>query len=220
MSPRPSEWLSDMSIAEYTVSATSAVATYAGTWAVRAEALATEQDSFGAYCELCAAEFALAPLYRGSLDLPGELLFSPEQIENAALPVQVTRRHAEDAIYKTDCGPFMEHQTKALREIRPWDVFAFAGDMSKLELLGFAGDVNAIADPMTMDGFLRALAERYGRTERVAGQIVNSGLLAAHGAIWLGKISLLHGVQSAPIDDVPFITQYFPPESIAIKSPI
>lgn len=182
MLPPPSEWLKNIGIAEFIPSARESLSAYSRAWAERSGAEPDHATSFQAFTELEAVEFALMPLYRGS----------PTSDKGTILPVLVTDRAAADALFKTDCGPFMEHVWKEQHELRPWDLFAFAGDMSKAELLGFSEDVNVLAEPEAMQYLLLQMAERYVQAG-FRDRIVKSGLLAAQGLVWSAKLAVLRG---------------------------
>jgi hypothetical protein len=159
--PLPSEWLSDIGLAKFTHSAISDIEQYASAWAEARGETDPEQHSFWAFTELEAAEFAMAPLYRGSFFAGRNEILGDMLPPSHRFPVQVGDLDAADAIYKTDCGPFLEHSRKNPWELRPWDIFAFAGDMSKFELVLGSYDVNILADPRTMQTTLEELGERY-----------------------------------------------------------
>jgi hypothetical protein len=178
----PSEWLSNIGVAEFAPLATNGIRAYSRAWAERRGADTDQEHSFQAFTEFEAVEFALMPLYRGSATSD----------EGTILPVRVTDQAAADALFKTDCGPFMEHVWKERHQLRPWDLFAFAGDMSKAELLGFSEDVNVLAEPEAMQYLLQQLAERYTQAG-LGDRIVTSGLLAAQGLVWSAKLAVLRG---------------------------
>lgn len=216
MPPLPSEWLRDIRLAEFTPSAISDIDVYAHEWSVLRGAESNQQNSFQAFIELGAIEFALTPLYRGSLTLDkgGKILENVPSPNQVIFPVHITDSVAADAIYKTDCGPFMEHSLKEEGELRPWDVFAFAGDMSKVELLGYSDNINALADPANMQALLEQLAERY-RGAGLGDRIVESGLLAAQGLVWSAKLALLRGEDYTETRGLPFVARYLPGPAIA-----
>jgi len=201
----PSDWLRNIGLAEFTPSAIGDIGLYAETWVGR-EVAHTEE--FRAFIELGAVEFALAPLYRGTLSSGATRILEGIQQPNPVFPVGVSDRNAADAIYKTNCGPFSEHSRKSREELRPWDVFAFAGDMSKFELLRRSGDVevsddvNALSDPRIMQTALDALARRY-TDAGLGSRVVESGLLAAQGLIWFAKLALLRGEDYTEAQDLP-----------------
>ncbi len=216
MPPLPSEWLRDKRVAEFTPSALSDIDVYAHEWSVLRGVDSDQQNSFQAFIELGAVEFALTPLYRGSLalDKGGMILENVPPPNQVVFPVHVTDSVAADAIYKTDCGPFMEHSLKKESELRPWDVFAFAGDMSKVELLGYSDNINALADPATMQYLLEQLAERY-RGAGLGERIVESGLLAAQGLVWSAKLALLRREDYTETSGLPFVATYLPGSATA-----
>jgi hypothetical protein len=103
----------------------------------------------------------------------------------------------------------MEHRQKARSELRPWDVFAFAGDMSKFELLGISDDINALADPKIMQAMVEALVDRYNRAG-LGSRVVESGLLAIQGLVWFAKLALLRGEDYTEMQDLRFVARYLP----------
>jgi hypothetical protein len=204
----PSEWLSSIGVAKFALSGIGDIALYARQWAeIRGEE-ATQEKSFRAFIEFGAVEFALAPLYRGSLPIGGDLILKDLQPPELVFPVNVPDSAIADAIYETDCGPFFEHRTKAASQLRPWDVLAFAGDMSKLELLGLSDDINMLSDPKTMQGAIENLASRYARAG-LGSRVVESRLLAAQGLIWFSKLALLRGEDYTETHDLPFAANFF-----------
>ena len=194
MPPPPSLWLREIGLAEFDSSAISDIQLYAQAWAQTRAAGATEEDSVRAFIELGATEFAMAPLYRGGLSTgPGQMILSDASQSDWSFPIRVSTDDAADAVYETDCGPFMdEHLLKASRALRPWDVFTFSGSMSKFELLAISDDINTLADPKVMQTMVEALAERYIRAG-IGSRVVESGLLAAQGLVWFAKLALLRG---------------------------
>jgi hypothetical protein len=178
----PSEWLSNIGVAKFAPGATYGISAYSRAWAERSGADSDRENSFQAFNEFEAVEFAMMPLYRGSATADEETI----------LPVHVTTEAAADALFKTDCGPFMEHVWKEQHQLRPWDLFAFAGDMSKAELLGFSEDVNVLAEPQAMEYLIQQMAERYIQAG-LGDRIVKSGLLAAQGLVWSAKLAVLRG---------------------------
>jgi len=131
-----------------------------------------------------------------------------------AFPITVSHRAVADAIYKTDCGPFAEHRLKTSDELKPWDVFTFAGDMSKFELLGVSDDVNALADHKIMELMIDSLAEQYTRAG-LGGRIVESGVLAAQGIVWFSKVTLLRGDDYTEARDLRFAERFSPGQALA-----
>jgi hypothetical protein len=194
MPPLPSEWLREIDLAEFAPSAKRDIEAYGHDWAGRPGVDPTERNRFQAFIEFGAVEFALMPFYRGGLQLynHGNILENVPLPNPPIFPVRVTDRDAADAIYKTDCGPFREHRMKEQYELRPWDVFAFAGDMSKAELLGFTENINVLAEPAIMQNLLTQLSERYSQAG-LGDRVVESRLLAAQGFIWFAKLALLRG---------------------------
>ncbi len=192
MPPLPSEWLRDEGLAQFTSSAKQDIEVYGDEWAARYGVDRHQQNPFQAFTELGAVEFALMPLFRGGLILKagGYILEDVPSPEGAVFPVGVNGRAAADAIYKTDCGPFFECAWKEQVNLRPWDVFTFAGDMSKAELLGFSENINVLAEPANMQYLVLQLADRYRRAG-LGDRVVESGLLAVQGLVWLAKLALL-----------------------------
>jgi hypothetical protein len=199
MPPPPSGWLNDIGIAEFAPEAVRLIAVYSQTWAQVRSEVSAQEESFRAFIEFGAVEFALAPLYDGA----GEARRTPNQI----LPIKVSDSAAADAIFKTDCGPFMEHAQKLPSELKPWDIFAFAGDMSKLELLGLSEDINALADPKNMEFAVTELAMRYDRAG-FGDRIVESGILAAQGLIWFAKLAVLRQEDYTEAQNLKFAARF------------
>lgn len=209
MPPLPSRWLSEIGLAEFEASAINGITSYAQIWAAAREQADVAVDSFQAFVELGAVEFALAPYFRRGVRFagPNQMVLEPPQ-PNQVFPLQVGDEATADAIFKTDCGPFLEHARKAVDEIRPWDVFTFAGDMSKFELLlPGAGNVNVLADPKAMQGMMDALAQRYNRAG-LGSQVVGSGVLAAQGIVWSAKLALLRGEDYTEIQHLDFAAPF------------
>jgi hypothetical protein len=190
----PSEWLRDMGLAEFTPSAVRDIEAYGHAWSERHDIDPDQFNPFQAFIELGAVEFALVPMFGGSLrfDNGVTILERVPRPDRVVFPVQVTDRDAAYAIYKTDCGPFQEHKIKGQGELKSWDVFAFAGDMSKAELIGFSEDINVLAEPESMRSLMQQMANRYMQAG-VGDRIVESGLLAAQGIVWFAKLALLRG---------------------------
>jgi hypothetical protein len=207
MPPLPSLWLSEIGLAEFAPSARSDVELYAQAWAqVRSEA-ATQEESFRAFIEFGAVEFALAPLYRGSLYTQQGQILASEPEPNQLFPIHISDNAVANAVYKTDCGPFMEHLWKDSSELRPWDVFAFAGDMSKLELLHISDDINTLADPGIMQIVVDGLAQRYIQAG-LGSRVVESGLLDAQGLVWFAKLALLRGEDYTKMEGLQFAARF------------
>jgi len=151
----------------------------------------------------------MAPLYRGTLPLEQGPILEDVPPPDRILPIYVSDSAAADAVYKTDCGPFMEHLQKERSQLRPWDIFTFAGDMSKVELLGYSDDINVLADPKVMQTAMEALAERYDRAG-LGNRVVESGLLAAQGVVWFAKLTLLRGEDFTEAQNLQFAQRYLP----------
>jgi hypothetical protein len=215
MPPLPSQWLSEFGVAEFAESAVSNIEQYARGWAFVRSEQSEAEDSFRSFIELGAAEFALAPLYRGELTVQGgPWVLAGLPPAELGLPVHVDDRAAADAIYKTDCGPFMEHLRKDSSQLKPWDVFTFAGDMSKFELLSLTSDVNALADPKVMDGAVSAMAERYINAG-LGVRVVESGLLAAQELVWSTKLAVLRGTDYTHPRDLNFASRFLGGQALA-----
>ena len=208
MPPLPSQWLREIGLAEFAPSAISDVRLYAQAWAQTRNEAVIEEESFRAFIEFGATEFALAPLYRGSLHTEqGQILRAAPQ-PSQVFPIRVSDSAVADAVYKTDCGPFMEHSRKDPSELRPWDIFVFAGDMSKLELLGLSGDdVIEFAGPGNMQIVVDALAGLYNRAG-LGSRVVESGLLAAQGLVWSAKLALLRGEDYTRMEGMQFAARF------------
>jgi hypothetical protein len=190
MPPLPSEWLRDLGIATFAPSAISDIGLYAEGWARSRAAEPDQENLFRSFIEFGAVEFALEPIYRGSLLVGQQRILEDMPAYGEIFPISVSDTAAADSVYKTDCGPFSEHRQKNRSELRPWDVFTFAGDMSKVELLGYSDDVNRLADPEEMQNLIEGLSERYSRAG-LGSRVVESGLLAAQGLVWFAKLALL-----------------------------
>lgn len=197
MLPLPSEWLNTRGLIQFTKPAIESIASYTQAWTTVRTAPTEAGQSFRTYIELGAIDFALAPLYRDDPRGPTTGTAPADRI----FPITVPDSAAADAIFKTDCGPFMEHEQKEPSELRPWDVFTFAGDMSKLELLGLNADVNALADRKVMESLIDALAERYNAAG-LGDRVVESGLLAVQGLVWFAKLALLRGEDYTDMRDL------------------
>jgi hypothetical protein len=212
MPPLPSQWLSQIGLAEFEPRARSDIELYA-----HAKAggkfhpdSSTQEESFRAFIEFGAVEFALAPLYHGGISIPGQnRILEGEPLPNQVFPVHVSNSAAADAVYKTDCGPFAEHSRKDPSELRPWDVFTFAGDMSKVELLDIPGDINALAEPGIMQYVIDKLAEEYIQAG-FRSRVVESGLLDAQGIVWFAKLAVLRGVDYTEMEGLQFAARFLP----------
>ena len=208
MPPLPSQWLREIGLAEFESSAISDIQLYARAWAQTQAKAATEEDSFRAFIELGATEFAMAPLYRGGLSTePGQMILSDAPQPSQRFPIPVRNDNAADAVYKTDCGPFIEHSWKDPSQLKSWDVFTFAGDMSKFELLGVSDDINVLADPKVMETVVDELAGRYIRAG-LGSRVVDSGLLAAQGLVWFAKAALLRGEDYTEAQNLQFMARF------------
>jgi hypothetical protein len=208
--PLPSEWLNRIGIVQFTQPAIDSIWSYAQAWAGTRAVYSTEaEQSFRAFIELGAIEFALVPLYRGDLSAGEKGLLADISPVGRIFPVTVPDSAAADAIFKTDCGPFSEHRPKEQSGLRLWDVFTFAGDMSKFELLGFADKANALADHKVMQTQVDALAERYNAAG-LSNRVVESGLLAVQGLVWFAKLALLRGEDYTDTRDLHFVARYLP----------
>jgi hypothetical protein len=207
--PLPSKWLRDRGLVEFASSASASAWLYARGWAEARPERAGQHDSFQAFIELGATDFALAPLYRGSLIVGEHQILENSSQPDLIFPIAVSDDNVADAVYKTDCGPFMGHEQKKQSELRPWDVFTFAGDMSKFELLGIGYDINVLADPKVMQAMMEALAGRYAEAG-LGRRVVESGLLAAQGLVWFAKLALLRGEDYTDIRGLGFIDRYLP----------
>jgi hypothetical protein len=126
---------------------------------------------------LSAAEFSLMPLITrpsGSvLPLQSPIAVPPEAVRIAA--------------GKVDCSYMDVHRRKEkLENIRLWDVMLFAGDMSKIELLG--------SQELTLEDLettVQGLEERYQRSESSVGRAIGeSGVLRIQGLLWKAKLAL------------------------------
>jgi hypothetical protein len=207
MPPLPSQWLREIGLADFALSAVDDVGQYARAWAQARAEEASQEDSFRAFIEFGAVDFALAPLYRGSLRTEqGQILRSRQQ-PNQVFPIRVSDSAVADAVYKTDCGPFMQHSRKDSSDLRPWDVFAFAGDMSKFELLRISDDINTLAEPGIMQAVVNTLAERYIQAG-LGSRVVESGLLDAQGLVWFAKLALLRGEDYTKMEGLQFAARF------------
>jgi len=185
------DWLSMIGLADFQESARADAESYADTYYENFAGV-RDEEPFRAFIELGAVEFALAPLYHNPIRTGQGIILGNVQQPPPGFPVSVSDRHVAYAIFKTDCGPFFEHSWKTPNEITLWDVFTFAGDMSKVELMGFANDVNTLANPDRMQALIDDLGRRY--IEAGLGYpIVESGLLDAQGLIWFAKLAVLRG---------------------------
>jgi hypothetical protein len=101
----------------------------------------------------------------------------------------------------------MEHSRKDPSELKPWDVFTFAGDMSKVELLDIPGDVNALAEPGIMQYIIDKLAEQYIQAG-FRSRVVESGLLDAQGLVWFAKLALLRGQDYTKMEGLQFAARF------------
>jgi len=192
----PSEWLSQLGIAEFETSASTALSSYAEYFAG-----SRGGEFFRAFTEFGAVEFALAPLYHSSLKAGAQRILNEAPEPYPVFPVLVTYADVMNAIYKTNCGPFDEHGRKQPAELRSWDVFTFAGDMSKVEMLGFGNDVNSLADPVQMRALYYSLAQRYESAD-LGSRVVESGLLSATCLVWFAKLTLLRGEDYTAAQDL------------------
>jgi len=195
--PHPAEWLGEMGIARFEADGSKFPSLY-HEWGGAHRPSANRPDFVQDYIELGAVEFALAPQI-----VSAALGARPATIP--ILPVDVSSEHLGLAGLKTNCGPFGEHKIKGLDDLRPWDVFAFSGDMSKAELLD-AQDVNALANPYAMEHFIVELARRY-RSAGLGPALVDSGVLAAQGVVWYAKLALLRGEDPTQAQNLRF-TEY------------
>jgi hypothetical protein len=189
----PSEWLVELGIIHLEPASAELLSRYDASMVERG--LAPERQDFARdYVELGAVDFALG----------GRMIASAqdEKLAASALPVTITPSHLGLSLFKTNCGPFGEHGRKAPEELQPWDVFAFAGDMSKAELLGVRG-VNELATVEGMQDFIARLARRYGDAG-LSKAVVDSGLLAAQGVVWFAKLALLRGEDPAQAQNLRF----------------
>jgi hypothetical protein len=209
MPPPPSQWFGEIGLADFDSSAVSDIQLYARAWAQSQGAGTTQEDSVRAFIELGATEFAMAPLYRGGLITgPDQMILSDTSQFDWSFPIRVSVDDAADAVYETDCGPFMdEHLMKASSALRPWDVFTFSGSMSKFELLAISEDINTLADPKVMQAMVDGLAERYSRAG-IGSRVVESGLLAAQGLVWFAKLALLRGEDYTQAQDLQFAARF------------
>jgi hypothetical protein len=103
-----------------------------------------------------------------------------------SLPIPVTSRELVFALFKTNCGPFFEHGSKALDEIKLWDVFLFAGDMSKFEWLTPSLAPQDLARDEGVESFVGALRDRY---RAVGGALIELTELQAF--LWRAKVQVL-----------------------------
>ena len=183
MPSHPSEWLAEMRLARFGADAAEFLSRYRAWSAERS--LVTERPDFAQdYVELGAVEFALAPrIVSAALEL--------QPVISPALPVDILPTHLGLAALKTNCGPFVEHRRKAPDELQPWDMFTFAGDMSKAELLEVR-NINDLATLKSMERFVARLAKRY-EDAGLGPALVDSGLLSAQGIVWFAKLALLRG---------------------------
>jgi hypothetical protein len=194
MPPHPSEWLAEIGVARFGADATEFLLRYRAWSAERS--LVTERPDFAQdYIELGAVEFALGPrIVSAALEL--------QPVISLALPVDILPTHLGLAALKTNCGPFGEHGLKAPDELRPWDLFTFAGDMSKAELLQVR-NVNELATLKSMEQFVARLAKRY-EDAGLGPALVDSGLLSAQGVVWFAKLALLRGEDPAQARNLRF----------------
>jgi hypothetical protein len=191
--PHPSAWLAEMGMIRLGPDTTELLAQFRS-WVVESGLVPERPDFAQDYLELGAVEFAL-----------GDRMVSSAQTEKpvgSALPVDILPNHLSLAFFKTNCGPFGEHRLKAPDELRHWDVFAFAGDMSKAELLGVR-DINELATVEGMQGFIARLADRY-EDAGLRPAMVDSGLLPSQGVVWFAKLALLRGEDPAQARNLQF----------------
>jgi hypothetical protein len=206
----PSDWLRERGLIYFEPSAANTIWSYAREWAENQTEYSTEAEkAFQSFIEFGAVDFALEPLYRGDISAGEKGLLTDFSPVERIFPVHVPDSAAADAVFKTNCGPFMEHTQKRPSELRPWDVFTFAGDMSKMELLGISGDVNVLADQEIMETTINALAERYTRAG-LGDRVVESGLLATQGLVWFAKLALLRSEDYTNARHLNFVRRYLP----------
>ncbi len=191
--PHPSEWLAEMGMI-HLEPGTPELLKQSRTWLVES-GLAPERPDFAQdYVELGAVEFALSDRMVAATQ--------DEKLAASALPVNIMPNHLNLSFFKTNCGPFGEHGHKAVDELQLWDMFAFAGDMSKAELLGVRG-VNELATVEGMQDYIARLARRYGDAG-LRTAVVDSGLLSAQGVVWFAKLALLRGEDPAQAQNLRF----------------
>lgn len=204
--PLPSEWFREIGVAEFESSAVQLIEGYARVWAESKDEQSDTETGFRAFIELGAVEFSMAPLFGRNL-VPGQPLDKPLRPWQL-LPLTIDDNAAAQAILKTDCGPFSEHSRKSTADLKPWDLFTFAGDMSKLELLGIS-DINVLADSGRMEGLVDDLSGRY-RQSGLGGHVVESGLLATEAFVWAVKLALLRGDDYTNAASLAFVSRIAP----------
>lgn len=105
-------------------------------------------------------------------------------------PIPVTGGEARIALANANCTPFSGvHGPRTAAEIRPWDVILFAGDMSKLQLLGY-DDPAALRE--RLPDVVEALEARYRESPVSWGQeLVDNGCVRLQALLWGARIALL-----------------------------
>ena len=208
MTSSPSDWLSEIGLAQFDYSAVANIQSYA-------EEFARDRgvEFFRAFLELGAADFALAPLYPRPLPAGQRTILDKLQQPPPSFPVSVSDIHVAYAIFKTNCGPFSEHPQKSPSELAFWDVFTFAGDMSKLELTGLT-NVNNLADPANMQTLVDNLGKQYEEAG-LGSPIVESGLMAAQGLVWFAKLAVLRGEDYTSAQGMSFADRFLRRPEIA-----
>lgn len=159
-----------------------------------AEAFAGGNSQLVDLIELNAAELALVRTH--SPQTFGRLPDAPRlEVPDVSFPIRVNDADLALAVLKTDCGPFFEHGPKSARGIEPWDVFLFAGDMSKLDWLSRTPRGRRFA-AANLTGFVAQLQQAY---EPFGPGLKR--LAEIQGVLWLAKSTVLSG---GPVWDVPW----------------
>lgn len=182
------EWLQGLGVAQLVDSADALSQSYASTWAVSRGLRRSAVPEMLGLVELGAIEFALSPYFL-HFPVPDGTAFQLSNILATPLsfPIAVGPLFVLPSIFKTDCGPFIEHSRKAPEDIKPWDVFLFAGDMSKAEIW-------ELSDLLPDYGAVSRLTSRLANSYEAVGlgpSIVDSGLLVAQGLVWASRLALL-----------------------------
>jgi hypothetical protein len=113
------------------------------------------------------------------------LIFSPKEA-----PIEVSGSDARIALAKANCTPFSgSHGPTSDADIRAWDVMLFAGDMSKLQLLGYSDPADLRS---RLVGAVEELEQRYRESPvSWARELVENGYLRLQALLWAARISLL-----------------------------
>lgn len=188
------DWLQDLKVGQFAEGTEAQAQLYANQWAPRIllgrSGVGDMTPEFLAdFVELGATEFALAIYFVHGLSTDATTFAPLEGVPALSFPIPVFPGHVAMAIFKTDCGPFIEHGRKRPEEIQPWDVFLFSGDMSKAE-------VSQTTDLLPRYEAITSLVETLSIRFTEVGlhdAVEESGLLAAQGLVWAARLALLRG---------------------------